>query len=148
MKITSIGNNFGAGPIELNTIQNEKLVVLNSKFSFNNKTDSFASASVLELNVPALTIPKSGMSAGYITFEVEGNFYVTTIKTWIKNCNTVCIEKLDFWADQTDEYTIYLLSLYVPKGQRGVFECGVQTNLTLSSAGEVLQGIISYMPLV
>ena len=60
--ITAIGNNFGAGQISLKDYQNEKLVVLNGKFSFNNKAEAFLSASVLEIYLPELSIPKSGMS--------------------------------------------------------------------------------------
>ena len=37
--IAVIGNNFGAGQIMLKDYQNEKLVVLNGKFSFNKKHD-------------------------------------------------------------------------------------------------------------
>lgn len=131
--ITAIGNNFGAGQISLKDYQNEKLVVLNGKFSFNNKSKAFLNASVLEIYLPKLSIPKSGMSGCYIMFESEGKFYGTTLKTWVKNRNTLCIEKLDYWSDQTDEYTIYILSLYVPKGQRGVFELGKETRLTLNN---------------
>jgi len=131
--ITSIGNNFGADEITLKDFQSEKLVVLNGKFSFNNKSEAFKAASVLEFYVPALSIPRSGMSAGYIMFEADGKFYGTTVKTWVKNQNTVCIEKLDYWSDQTDEYTIYLVNMYVPKGQRGVFECGKETRLKLTN---------------
>lgn len=133
MKIISTGNNFGAGAVELNTFQNEKLVVLNSKFTFSNKTEAYQKASILELYVPELSIPKSGISGAYIMFSAEDKFFGTTVKTWIKNSRTVCIEKLDLWPEQTDEYTIYLLSLYVPKGQRGVFEVGAEVNLTLNN---------------
>lgn len=133
MHILSIGNNFGAGQISLDSFQNEKLVVLNGKFSFNNKSEAFVSASVLEIYVPELSIPKSGMSGAYIMFEAEGKFYGTTVKTWLKNNRTICVEKLDFWSEQTDDYTVYILSLYVPKGQRGVFECGEETKLTLNN---------------
>lgn len=133
MKIISTGNNFGAGAVELNTFQNEKLVVLNSKFTFNNKSEAYQSASVLDLYVPELSIPKSGISGAYIMFSAEDKLFGTTVKTWIKNSKTVCIEKLDLWSEQTDEYTIYLLSLYVPKGQRGVFEVGAEVNLTLNN---------------
>lgn len=133
MKIISTGNNFGAGAVELNTFQNEKLVVLNSKFTFSNKAEAYQKASILELYVPELSIPKSGISGAYIMFSAEDKFFGTTVKTWIKNSKTVCIEKLDLWPEQTDEYTIYLLSLYVPKGQRGVFEVGAEVNLTLNN---------------
>ena len=131
--ITTIGNNFGAGQFEIKDFQSEKIVVLNGRFTFNNKSEAFKAASVLELYVPELSIPKSGMSAAYIMFESEGKAFGTTVKTWIKNQTTVCIEKLDNWSDQTDEYTIYLVSLYAPKGQRGVFELGTKTRLTLNN---------------
>lgn len=131
--IIATGNNFGAGQISLKDYQNEKQVVLNGKFSFNNKSEAYQSASVLEVYVQELSIPKSGMSGAYITFEVDGKFYGTTVKTWVKDSCTVCFEKLDHWSEQTDEYTIYVLSLYVPKGQRGVFECGKETRLTLNN---------------
>ena len=131
--ITTIGNNFGADQFEIKDFQNDKIVVLNGKFSFNNKSEAFKAASVLEVYVPELSIPKSGMSGAYIMFESEGKFYGTTVKTWLKNQTTICIEKLDHWSDQTDEYTIYLVSLYAPKGQRGVFELGTKTRLTLNN---------------
>ena len=113
--------------------QSEKVLVLNGKFSFNNKSEAFKAARVLEIYVPTLSIPKSGMSACYIMFEADGKIYGTTIKTWVKNRNTVCVEKLDHWSDQTDEYTICFVNLYVPKGQRGVFEVCQATRLTLTN---------------
>ena len=97
--ITTIGNNFGADQFQIKDFQNEKTVVLNGKFSFNNKSEAFKAASVLEIYVPELSIPKSGMSGAYIMFESEGKFYGTTVKTWLKNQNTICIEKLDHWSD-------------------------------------------------
>ena len=131
--ITTTGNNFGADQFQIKDFQSEKIVVLNGKFSFNNKSEAFKAVSVLEVYVPELSIPKSGMSGAYIMFESEGKFYGTTVKTWLKNQTTICIEKLDHWSDQTDEYTIYLVSLYAPKGQRGVFELGTKTRLTLNN---------------
>ena len=131
--IITTGNNFGADQFEIKDFQSDKIVILNGKFSFNNKSDAFKAASVLEIYVPELSIPKSGMSGAYIMFESEGEFFGTTVKTWIKNQNTICIEKLDHWSDQTDDYTIYLVSLYAPKGQRGVFELGTKTRLTLNN---------------
>ena len=131
--ITTTGNNFGADQFDIKDFQSDKIVILNGKFSFNNKSDAFKAASILEIYVPELSIPKSGMSGAYIMFESEGEFFGTTVKTWIKNQNTICIEKLDHWSDQTDEYTIYLVSLYAPKGQRGVFELGQKTRLTLNN---------------
>ena len=131
--ITSTGNNFGAGSITLKDFQSEKVLVLNGKFSFNNKSEAFKTATVLEIYVPTLSIPKSGMSACYIMFEADGKICGTTVKTWVKNRNTICVEKLDHWSDLTDEYTICFVNLYVPKGQRGVFEVCQATRLTLTN---------------
>ena len=47
--ITSTGNNFGAGQITLKDFQNEKILVLNGKFTFNNKSEAFKAATVLEI---------------------------------------------------------------------------------------------------
>ena len=78
--ITSTGNNFGAGQITLKDFQNEKVLVLNGKFTFNNKSEAFKAATVLEIYVPTLSIPKSGMSGCYIQFNVDGRLSGTTIK--------------------------------------------------------------------
>ena len=47
--ITTTGNNFRAGQFQIKDFQNEKIVVLNGKFSFNNKSEAFKAASVLEI---------------------------------------------------------------------------------------------------
>ena len=131
--ITSTGNNFGAGSITLKDFQSEKVLVLNGKFTFNNKSEAFKAATVLEIYVPTLSIPKSGMSGCYIMLEANDKLCGTTVKTWVKDRNTICVEKLDYWSDETDEYTIYFANLYVPKGQRGVFELCQVTRLTLTN---------------
>lgn len=130
--IVATGNNFGAGEILINDYQNENLVVLNSKICFNPKNEDFQKASQLEIYVPDLSIPRSGISGCFILVPIEDRFYGTTLKTWVKDRNTVCVEKMDFWSDMSDEFRIYLLSLYVPKGQRQAFQCKSLKNLTVT----------------
>ena len=95
--ITSTGNNFGAGQITLKDFQNEKVLVLNGKFTFNNKSEAFKAATVLEIYVPTLSIPKSGMSGCYIQFDVDGRLSGTTVKTWVKDRNTICFINMSFY---------------------------------------------------
>ncbi len=128
--ITSINNNFGAGQISIKDYQCEKYVVLNSKFTFDRNNADYQAAEVLEITVPALSIPKSGMSGAFLMAKLEDDdYYGTTVKTWIKNSNTICIEKIDRWEDAS-EYTVYLLSMYVTKGQRKAFTCGTKASVT------------------
>ncbi len=128
--ITSISNNFGAGQIFIKDYQCEKYVVLNSKFTFDRNNADYQAADVLEINVPALSIPKSGISAAFIVAKIEDDdYYGTAVKTWIKNANTVCVEKLDKWENAI-EYTVYILSMYVTKGQRKSFTLGNKTSVT------------------
>lgn len=42
------------------------------------------------------------------------------------------VQKMDFWSDMSDEFRIYLLSLYVSKGQRQAFQCKSLKNLTVT----------------
>ncbi len=128
--IKTTNNNFGAPEITIKDYQCEKYVVLNSKFTFDRNNADYQAAEVLEINVPTLSIPKSGISAAFVMARVEDDLhYGTTVKTWLKNANTICIEKIDKW-ENASEYTIYLLSMYVTKGQRKALESGNKTNVT------------------
>lgn len=91
--IVSTGNNFGAGEILMKDYQNENLVALNSKICFDPKNEDFHKASQLEIYVPDLSIPRSCISGCFILVPIEDRFYVTTLKTWVKDRNTVCVEK-------------------------------------------------------
>ncbi len=124
---TSIKNNFGAGEITFTDYQDEKVVVLNAKISFDPHNADFEAADVLKVTVPELSIPRSGIAACTIMARFDGQTgyknvtpHGTFIKTWIENPTTVCIEKLDVpeWFETASEYIIYLYSLYVPKGKR------------------------------
>ncbi|MCM1502039.1 MAG: hypothetical protein NC115_05160 [Bacteroidales bacterium] len=145
--IQATGNNFGCGAIEIKDYQCEKLIVLNTKFSFSNKSDEFKAADVLEIYIPDLTLNKSGISGGFVMATIEPNYFGTTVKTWIKNRNTICIEKIDAWSEESDEHTIYLLSLYVPKGQRKAFETGTKkyTPVTFENSENYISSPVSYI---
>lgn len=116
--ITATGNNFGAGEIIINDFQSDNLIVLNGVIDFDPKNGAFQDASVLEIYLPELTVHKSGMGACYIMATIGEEYYGTTLKTWIQNKNTLCIEKLDCWDEIASSCRIYLLTMYSPKGKR------------------------------
>lgn len=135
--ITSTGNNFGHGPIEIKDYQDDRLVVLNAKFTIDPKSEAYLDAEVLEIYLPDLSIPKSPVASCYMgAMEVinpgkynELRYQIgTVLKTWIKDRNTVCIEKLPIYDDM-DEITIWICSMYPTVGKRGEVTTFVKTRV-------------------
>lgn len=135
--IKPTGNNFGCDAIEIKDYQSEKVVVLNSKITFDPKNEAYRNASVLEIYVPDLMLDKSSNSSCFIRSEQTmwpGQSYETTygvgtvLTTWIKDKNTICIEKLPIY-DELESVTIILATLYVQKGKRSKIEKSQATNL-------------------
>ena len=135
--ITSIGNNFGCNAIEMKDYQSEKVVVLNTKFTIDPKNEAYKNASVLEIYVPDLTFTKSSNSSCHIRSEqlmwpdqsYRKTYGVgTVLTTWIKDKNTICIEKLPIY-DELESIDIILATLYVQKGKRTTIEKSKVTKL-------------------
>lgn len=123
--IISSGNNFGVETITIKDYQSERLIVLNSKFEIDTTNKAYLSADALEIYVPDLMLNKSAMTSCFLhtmyTKETPYGSYGcspgTIVKTWIKNRNTICIEKLPIY-DDIGHVTITLATLFVPKGKR------------------------------
>ena len=138
--IIPTGNNFGCSAIEIKDYQSEKVVVLNSKFTIDPKNEAYKNASVLEIYVPDLSLDKSSDSSCFMrsaqlmwpdqsyrkTYGVG-----TVLRTWIKDKNTICIEKLPIY-DEQDQVDIVLATLYVQKGKRTTIEKSPTTKVTFS----------------
>ena len=119
--IIPTGNNFGCDAIEIKDYQSEKVVVLNAKITFDPKNEAYRNASVLEIYVPDLSFCKSSNSSCFMRSPMlmwpdqsyRKNYGVgTVLTTWIKNKNTICIEKLPIY-DELESVTIILATLYV-----------------------------------
>ena len=97
----STGNNFGAGSIQFKDYQAENYVVLNAKFSYDPTNAAYQAADVLEIYVPDLSINRSAVAGVILTFQDRyvyssytwNNDGGTAIKSWIKDKNTICLEK-------------------------------------------------------
>lgn len=122
--LVSTGNNFGSDYVELNAFQSDKEIVINGSILFQKPNADFEKAEVLEIYVPDLTMEASGISSCFLVGEIENDCYCTILKTWIKDKNTICIEKLDPWDGEAVGYMILMASLYVPKGYRKEFIAG------------------------
>ena len=120
--IQSTGNNFGAGVISFKDYQNEHEIVLNGSFEYLDTTDEYKKADVLEIYLPDLSLSRSAISGCYCAARGPYAWMGTTCKCWIKNKNTLCIEKLDVWTDR-HERKIWIFALF---GLRGFHDLQVK----------------------
>ena len=119
--ITATGNNFGVGEIVLKDYQRDHIIIFNGELSFDPSNEAYRSVDVLEIYFPDLSLNKSSISGILMHGSASPRPRGTCIKTWIKDCNTVCVEKVTAW-DNEEQITLSFACAYVPKGQHQTFE--------------------------
>ena len=142
----STGNNFGAGSIQFKDYQADNYVVLNAKFSYDPTNAAYQAANVLEIYVPDLSIERSAIAGVIMRFRDVRDSYGytwdnsggTVLKSWVKDKNTLCIEKLTNF-DEKGEITIYVLALYTMLARGGNPIKGTQTRLQTTSENNYLR---------
>ncbi len=142
--IQTVGNNFGGGPISLTAYLSDKIIVLNGKFTVDTTTEEYRNASVLELYFDDLPMNKSAVSTCFMQSEQlkwPGESYETlykfgtVLKMWIKDKNTICIEKLGIY-DENGSFTIAIGSMFTKLGVREEITLYDQTRLTFTYPAE------------
>ena len=142
----STGNNFGAGQIAFKSHQEENFVVLNAKFTYNPESPEYQAADVLEIYIPDLSIGRSAIAGVFMRFRDVHDSYGytwdnsggTVLKSWVKDKNTLAIEKLTNFDDK-GEITIYILTLYTMLARGGNPIKGAQTRLQTTSENNYLR---------
>ena len=136
----SISNNFGAPVISFKDYQEDRYVVLNAHFAYDPTNEDYQRASVLEIKVPDLTLSKS-MEAGDIAVYKDSyvysnktylNNFPTVLKSWIKDKNTLCIEKLTNF-DEYGPVDIYIFAMYAALNTGEEMTLSTPTSVTLVS---------------
>ena len=121
MIITSTGNNFGAEPVEFKVVLNENYVILNGRLLFDRNTEEYKSVDVLEIYVPDLSMKRSMETAVFMNYtSKQYDRNGTIVRSWIKDKNTICLEKVEVNAAYTDFEFVFFCA-YLPKGQRETF---------------------------
>lgn len=142
----STGNNFGAGQISFKDYQAENYVVLNAKLTFDPTNADYQACDQLEIYVPDLTIDRSAVGGVFIRF-VEDYHYSwgdsvydggTVLKSWIKDKNTIVIEKQP-WFDENGPLIIYILTLYPQLNQGTNTIKSTMQRLTMTTEGNYLR---------
>lgn len=142
----STGNNFGAGTIQFKDYQASNYVVLNAKFSYDPSNVAYQAANVLEIYVPDLSINRSAVAGVILTFQDRyvyssytwNNDGGTAIKSWIKDKNTIVIEKQP-WFDQNGPLIIYIVTLYPQLNQGANTIKSTMQRLTMTTEGNYLR---------
>ncbi len=146
MNFNSTGNNFGAGSISFKSHQEENFVVLNAKFKYDPTNAAYQAADVLEIYVPDLSIDRSAIAGVFLRFSDVRDSYGytwdnsggTVLKSWVKDKNTLCIEKLTNF-DEKGEITIYVLALYTMLARGGNPIKGTKVRLQTTSENNYLR---------
>ena len=134
MMITATGNNFGAYTIQLKDYQSDKMVILNGRLELNPESEDYIAAKQLEIYVPDLSLPKSTMTAVFQHGKSWAKPMVTALKSWIKDKNTIVIEKPLVLRSASAEPELDFFCAYVPKGVRFTPEGMTPTPLTIENA--------------
>lgn len=116
--ITATGNNFGAGMIQLKDYQSDKMIILNGRVPLNPSHADYEAAQQLEIYVPDLKLPKSTTTAVFLHGLSWEKKYVTAVRSWIKNKNTILLEKPPIFRNVSSSPVLDFLCAYVPKGVR------------------------------
>jgi len=147
----STGNNFGAGVIQFKDVQESNYIVLNAKFTCSPQSAEYQAAEVLEISVPKLSISRSTIAGVVARFKYSETAYGytsiydagTVLKSWVKDANTICIEKLPIFDDR-QELIIYIQTLYCMLGQGGNASKGKEKRITCVSEDSYLRLDTSY----
>ena len=115
----STGNNFGGPQITFKDYQSEHEIVLNAVFDYDSTNEAYRKARQLEIYVPDLKFSKSAVAGCFFAATYEDGDIGTTVRTWIKNRNTIVIEKLTTWDNYTN-HRIYICTMYGLRGFRNV----------------------------
>lgn len=141
--ITATGNNFGAGTIQLKDYQSDKMVVLNGRVALDPDNTDYQAAKQLEIYVPDLALPKSTQTAIFQHGLSWTTPVVTALRSWIKNKNTIVVEKPIVLRSASAQPVLDFLCAYVPKGVR--FAPDAMTPVTLAIEDATLANMsISY----
>ena len=131
--IIATGNNFGAGTIQLKDYQNSNMVILNGRIALDPTNEAYIAAQQLEIYVPDLSIPKSTMTAVFQHGKSWTRPMVTALKSWIKDKNTIVIEKPIVLKSASAEPELDFFCAYVPKGVRFTPQALNPTPLTIEN---------------
>ena len=137
--LTVNATNFGLAPsdIQIKEYRSANLLVLDGEFIVDTSAEEYSGIRPMQLSVADLPLSKSRPSTALVTVLSEGVKYATITKVWVKDKNTICIDKILPYKS-AGSYKVKLNTMLIPERITGEVALHQRTDHTPSvTKGEV-----------
>ena len=131
--LTVNATNFGLAPsdIQIKEYRSANLLVLDGEFIVDTSAEEYSGIRPMQLSVADLPFSKSRPSTALVTVLSEGVKYATITKVWVKDKNTICIDKILPYKS-AGSYKVKLNTMLIPERITGEVALHQRTDHTQS----------------
>lgn len=131
--LTVNATNFGLTPsdIQIKEYRSANLLVLDGEFTVDTTAEEYAGIRPMQLSVADLPFSKSRPGTALVTVLSEGVKYATITKVWVKDKNTICIDKILPYKS-AGSYNVKLNTMLIPERITGEVALHQRTDHTPS----------------
>lgn len=114
--LTVNATNFGLAPsdIQIKEYRSANLLVLDGEFIVDTSAEEYSGIRPMQLSVVNLPFSKSRPGTALVTVLSEGVKYATITKVWVKDKNTICIDKILPYKS-AGSYKVKLNTMLIPE---------------------------------
>lgn len=114
--LTVNATNFGLAPsdIQIKEYRSANLLVLDGEFIVDTSAEEYSGIRPMQLSVADLPFSKSRPGTALVTVLSEGVKYATITKVWVKDKNTICIDKILPYKS-AGSYKVKLNTMLIPE---------------------------------
>lgn len=118
--LTVTATNFGLAPsdIKIKEYSNTNLLVLEGEFTVDTTAEEYSGIRPMQLTVADLPFSKSLKGSALVTVLSEGIKYATITQVWVKDKNTICIDKIINYKS-SGSYKVRLNTILIPEKVTG-----------------------------
>ena len=131
--LTVNATNFGLAPsdIQIKEYRSANLLVLDGEFIVDTSAEEYSGIRPMQLSVADLPFSKSRPGTALVTVLSEGVKYATITKVWVKDKNTICIDKILPYKS-AGSYKVKLNTMLIPERITGEVALHQRTDHTPS----------------
>ena len=131
--LTVNATNFGLAPsdIQIKEYRSANLLVLDGEFIVDTSAEEYSGIRPMQLSVVNLPFSKSRPGTALVTVLSEGVKYATITKVWVKDKNTICIDKILPYKS-AGSYKVKLNTMLIPERITGEVALHQRTDHTPS----------------
>lgn len=114
--LTVNATNFGLAPseIQIKEYRSANLLVLDGEFIVDTSAEEYSGIRPMQLSVADIPFSKSRPGTALVTVLSEGVKYATITKVWVKDKNTICIDKILPYKS-AGSYKVKLNTMLIPE---------------------------------